>query len=429
MKKLSSIIFLLLSFLNSPISAKQNPDNKSSSYLLKPKSVFDGEKMQKNWVVVVEGNLITYAGPSSKLPKLPKQAKTIELPSSTLLPGLIEGHSHVLLHPYNETGWNDQVLKESKAERVARATNHLRDNLMAGFTTLRDLGSEGAGYADVGLRTAIEKKVIVGPRLLVAGPALVATGSYGPKGFHSGVHVPLGAEEADGFDDLLKATRRQIGGGVDIVKVYADYRWGPNRTAQPTFSVEELKLIVETAASSGRKVVAHASTAEAMKRAVLAGVSTIEHGDGGTKEVFELMKQYNVALCPTIAAGEAISAYRGWVKGQGSTPERIVNKKRSVRLALETGVKIISGGDVGVFPHGDNVRELELMVDYGMKNMDVLKITTSGNADIMGLKNLGRVRKGGLADIIAVTGDPSNDISVLRNVSFVMKDGEIFKQQ
>ena len=219
-----------------------------------PARVFDGERLRDNWVVVVRDASIVYAGRPDRAPDLAIDRR-IELAGGTLMPGLIEGHSHVLLHPYNETPWNDQVLKESEAERVVRAVNHVRDSLLAGVTTMRDLGSEGAGYADVGIRDAINKGVIPGPRLLVAGRALVATGSYGPKGFHERADVPLGAEAADGYDKLVRAVREQIGRNIDFVKVYADYRWGPFGQAMPTFSLEELKLIVEIASSSGRQVV------------------------------------------------------------------------------------------------------------------------------------------------------------------------------
>ena len=294
---------------------------------------------------------------------------------------------------------------------------------------MRDLGSEGAGYADVGLKQAVEKGVIPGPRLLVAGKAIVATGSYGPKGFHEGVKVPLGAEPADGYDDLIRVTRDQIGNGADFIKVYADYRWSPEGTAAPTFTVQELKTIVEVAESSGRYVVAHASSAEAMRRAVEAGIETIEHGDEGTPEVFALMKSKGVALCPTIAAGDAISQYRGWRKGTDPEPARIVQKRKSVKAAYDSGVKIVFGGDVGVFPHGDNVRELEMMVEYGMSIAQALESATSGNAEQFHLKNLGQLKAGFLADIIAVEGDPTKNISDLRKVSFVMKDGRIYKNE
>ncbi len=398
---------------------------KSQSYLLLPDRVFDGENMHEGWAVLVEGEYIVAAGEVRNI-KAPIGAETVNLPGSTLLPGLIEGHSHLLLHPYDETSWNDQVLKESQAERVARAVVHAEKTLMAGFTTMRDLGSEGAGYADVGLKQAIEKGVIPGPRLLVAGPAIVVTGSYGPKGFASHVAVPLGAIEADGVDGLIKEVRRQIGGGADLVKIYADYRWGPNKEAMPTFSSEELKLIVETAASSGRPVVAHAATPEGMKRATLAGVKTIEHGDGGTLEIFRLMAEHGVALCPTIAAGDAVSQYRGWRKGIDAEPSRIVQKRKSFNAALEAGVTICAGGDVGVFPHGDNVRELEMMVEYGMSELEVLKSATSVNAGVFGIDDkLGLIKKGLLADIVVVTGDPSKNVSDLRQVVLVMKGGEV----
>jgi imidazolonepropionase-like amidohydrolase len=300
---------------------------------------------------------------------------------------------------------------------------------MAGFTTVRDLGSEGAGYADIGIKAAIEKGVIPGPRLLVAGKAIVATGSYGPKGFAEHVRVPLGAEEADGVDHLIKVVRDQIGHGADIIKVYADYRWGPNGEARPSFSEAELRLIVETAASSGRVVVAHAVTPEAMKRATLAGISTIEHGDMGDEAVFSLMREKGVALCPTLAAGDAISQYNGWKKGIDPEPERISAKKASFAAALKSGVTLIAGGDVGVFPHGENVTELELMVDYGMLPIDVLKSVTSVNARVFGLGNkLGFLKNGYLADLVAVQGRPDKDIRQLRQVGLVIKDGHIYKQ-
>lgn len=395
------------------------------SLVLLPDFVFDGSKIQSDWVVVVKGNKIEYAG---KMRSSDKNLKSIKMNGLTLMPGIIEGHSHILLHPYNETNWNDQVLKESEAERVVRGVVHLERSLMTGITTMRDLGSEGAGYADVGLKKAVEKGIIPGPRLLVAGPAIVATGTYGPKGFHEGVRVPLGAEEADGTDDLIKVVRKQIGKGADFIKVYADYRWGPNGEARPTFTLEELKLIVKIAESSGRNVVAHAASAEGMRRAIIAGVKTIEHGDGGTKEIFDLMKEKGVALCPTIAAGESISMYRGWKKGRDQDPERVINKRKSINLALESGVEIVAGGDVGVFPHGENVLEFELMVEYGMKPLAVLQSMTKVNARVFGLGNkLGSIRNGFLADLIAVEGNPEKDISNLRKVGFVMKDGVIYK--
>ena len=396
--------------------------------LIRPARVFDGEAMHTGWVVVVDGREITYAGAPAGFDEN-DAGQVIDLPDSTLLPGLIEGHSHILLHPYNETTWNDQVLKESEAERVVRAVNHLRSSLNAGITTMRDLGSEGAGYADVGVRDAVNKGVIAGPRLLVAGKAIVATGSYGPKGFHERVDVPLGAEAADGYDDLIRVLRSQIGRNIDFVKVYADYRWGPNGSAQPSFTQDELDTIVNVTKSSGRYVAAHAVTPEAMKRAILAGVETIEHGDGATAETYQLMREHDVALCPTLAVGDAIAQYGGWNKGVDPEPQRITAKKRSFREALDAGVTICFGGDVGPFPHGDNVRELEMMVAYGMNAEDALRSATSVNADLFHIADkVGRIRRGMLADLISVTGDPTKDISALRDIGLVLSDGRFRKR-
>ncbi len=353
----------------------------------------------------------------------PPEARPISLPNETLLPGLIEGHAHLFLHPYNETSWNDQVLNESLAERVARATVHARRTLAAGFTTARDLGTEGAGDADAGLKRAIELGVIPGPRLLIATRALVATGSYGPK-LLANFPVPQGAQEASGVEECTRATREQIGKGADVIKVYADYRWGPNGTAQPTFSQEELNAIVQTARSAGRPTVAHATTPEGMRRAVLAGVETIEHGDEGTREIFDLMKQKSVALCPTVAAGDAVSRYRGWKKGSEPEPPRIAQKRASMKAARAAGVTFVFGGDVGVFAHGENALEAELLVnEYGFTPLEVLRQATSGNAAAFHLADRGFVRPGLLADLVAVEGDPSKDVSALRRVKLVLKGG------
>jgi imidazolonepropionase-like amidohydrolase len=406
----------------SPVAARQ-PDRVT---VLQPARVFDGETMHNGWTVIVRGERVEAAGPSLAVPT---GAETIALPGTTLMPGLIEGHSHLLLHPYNETSWNDQVAREPLAYRVARAVNHARETLMAGITTVRDLGSEGAGYADVGLRRAIEEGVIPGPRMLVAGPAMVATGSYGPKGFAPEWTVPQGAEEASGPEGVARVARDQIGRGVDLIKVYADYRYGPNGEARPTFTLEELRRIIEVANSSGRPVVAHASTVEGMRRAIEAGVETVEHGDGGTDEIWKLMVAKKVGFCPTLAAGDATSQYAGWKKGSGPEPARIAAKRASFKAALAAGVTMCFGGDVGVYAHGDNVRELELMVEYGMTPADAVRSATSINARLFRLsERVGSVKPKLLADLIAVGGDPAADIAALRRVKLVMKGGKIYRR-
>jgi imidazolonepropionase-like amidohydrolase len=400
-----------------PITQSQTPLPKTPAtvYLLKPAHIFDGESAQlhDNWVVLVRGEKIEAVGPAGDV-RAPADAKVIDLPGLTLMPGLIEAHSHILLHPYTETVWNDQVAHEALSLRVARATNHLRNELMAGFTTLRDLGTEGAGYADVGLKQAVNQGIIPGPRLLVATRAIVATGSYGPKGYAPEWNVPQGAEEASGPEELTRVVREQIGKGADWVKLYADYRWGAGGGAHATFTLDEMKVAVEVARSAGIPVSAHSTSTEGARRAILAGVETIEHGDGLTPELFRLMKERGVALCPTLAVAS----------GPGIERKKVVFKQ-----ALDAGVTIASGSDVGVFAHGDNAKEIELMVAWGMPIIDALRSATSVDARVLHMADkIGSVKNGLFADLIAVEGDPTKEIAALHRVRFVMKNGNVYKQ-
>ncbi|UYY77369.1 metal-dependent hydrolase family protein [Sphingomonas sp. R1] len=392
--------------------------------LLKPAAVFDGIDGQSHagWQVLVRGDRIVAVGPNLTAPA---DAKVIPLDGDTLMPGMIEGHAHLFLHPYNETSWDDQVLHEPLALRTARAVAQARATLHAGFTSLRDLGTEGAGYADVGLKAAIDQGIVEGPRLQVATRAIVALGAYGPKGFEPGIEVPQGAEEVSGPEQMVAAVRRQIAAGADWIKLYADYRWRPGEESRPTLSLEEMKAAVAAAHDAGRPVAVHAATAEGMRRAIEAGVDTIEHGYGGTPAIFAAMAAKKIALCPTLAASDATSRYRGW-SGAEPAPAAVRINRESFRLALKAGVPICMGGDVGVFAHGDNTGEMVLMAAAGMRPADVLLAATSGNARWSGLAGrVGALKPGLLADLVAVAGDPTRDIAAVRTVRFVMKGGSV----
>src|SRR3954454_3774474 len=411
-------LFLLALILAAPALAEP--------ILLKPARLFDGVNRQPHddWSVLVDGDRIAAVGPNLAAPA---GARVIDLPGETLSPGLIEGHSHLFLHPYNEAKWDDQVLHEPLALRTARAVVHAQKTLMAGFTTERDLGTEGAGYADVGLKQAIDQGIVLGPRLLVSTKANVARGAYGPKGFEPGVHVPQGAEEVSGPDEMTKAARDQIAAGADVIKMYADYHYLPGEPSRPTLTEAEMGAGVAVAHDAGRLAAAHATTAEGMRRAILAGVDTIEHGYGGTAEVFRLMHERGIALCPTLGASEAYARYfQGW-NGQEPAPESVQENRRSFQMAMKAGVPICMGGDVGVFAHGQNWLEMEAMQRAGMPAPLVMIAATSGNARILHLSDRGAVRPGLLADLVAIDGDPTRDVSAVEHVRLVMKGGQIVR--
>ena len=376
--------------------------------------------------VLVRGNRIAAV---DRADAIKDAVQMIRLPGMTLIPGLMDLHSHLFLHPYNLTAWDDQVLKESEALRTIRAVRHAKETLDAGFTLLRDLGTEGAGYADASLKRAIDGGIVPGPRLIVTTRAIVASGGYAPmrKNYRPDCCLHAGAEEASGVDECVRTVRHQAAHGADWIKLYADYRVGANGETVPTFSLEELKAIVDTARDLGRPVAAHSMNDEAMRRCIEAGVDTIEHGYSGTRETFKRMAEKNIAFLPTLTVAEAISEYfLGHTRG-GAPTARMEDAANAFRLAREEGVVIGCGSDVGPFPHGESYRELQWMVKLGMSPLEALEAATAVSARIIRRDDLGHVRKDNLADLAAVDGDPTKDIGAIARVGFVMKDGAVIR--
>jgi imidazolonepropionase-like amidohydrolase len=397
--------------------------------------VFDAAagEMREAWDVLVVGDRIEAVGPRQTI-SAPAGARVIDLPGTTLLPGLIDAHSHLFLHPYDETLWDDQVLREARAYRTLMAGVHAERTLLSGFTLLRDLGSEGAGWADLAVRDAIADGLIPGPRVLTATLAIAATASYapGPRGWDPDLALPQGAQMVTGDSEIRRAVREQAGHGADVIKVYADFRRATGTA--PTFTLAELEVLVDESTAAGLPVAAHASSPEGMRRATLAGARTIEHGSEGTLEVFRLMAEHGVVFYPTLAAAAAYDEYfsgldGGWETdaGEDEMSPGIRRSLQAVRDAIRAGVVVGLGSDVGVFPHGESWRELAWLVRAGMSATEALQAATVVNARALGLEGrVGEIWQGAFADLVAVQGDPTVAVEAIRDVVFVMKGGVIY---
>ncbi|WP_049622134.1 metal-dependent hydrolase family protein [Frateuria defendens] len=423
LKRLCCAAFALLLPAALPAAA----DTAKGDWLLLPDRVWtaDGDAAHNGWAVLVHEGAIAAVGPAASI-VVPAGAHRVTLRGATLTPGLIDLHAHLFLHPYNETLWNDQVLKEPQDYRTLEAAKHARDTLLAGFTTLRDLGTEGAGYADVSVKHAIDEGLIPGPRLFVATRAIVATASYGPgpRGFRPDLDLPGGAQEVSGADAAMVAVREQAARGADWIKLYADYRVGPDGATAPTFTPAELKAIVDTAHLLGRPVAAHAASDAGVRMAVEAGVDSIEHGYGAGEATFRLMKQRGTAYQPTLTAVASTAEYFEHYRPGDAPTARMREAAQAFRIALGLGVLIGNGSDVGVFAHGANWREPAAMVADGMTPTQALHAATDVAARILRQQGrFGAIAPGLRADLAAFAGDPAAHIDDLAHPVFVMKDG------
>mgnify|MGYP000735615658 CR=1 FL=1 len=392
---------------------------------------FDGKtlSLESGVTILIEGNRILFVG---KEPAIPPGSKVIDLSGATVMPGLIDAHTHMFLHGMR---YEDAILKKSQQYRAIWATVSARKQLLAGFTTIRDVETEGAGYGDVALRDAINDGIVMGPRMQCATRALSITGGYTPYGFSPDVEIPKGAQLADGIDGVRKAVREQITNGADLIKITATggvlsfAKNGQN----PQFSLDEAKAIVDTAHDYGMKVAAHAHGDEGMQRAILAGVDSIEHGTYMSDETMRLMKEKGTWYVPTISAGVFVGEMAA---KPGYYPEIVRPKALAVGpliqatfgRAYKAGVKIAFGTDAGVFPHGRNAREFELMVGAGMPPLEAIQSATRNAAELLGESaNLGGLSSGKYADLVAVEGDPLEDITRMQSMAFVMKGGVVYK--
>ncbi|MDP9206076.1 MAG: amidohydrolase family protein [Gemmatimonadota bacterium] len=421
--------------LTLPLSATAQAPVQSAplAYVIRAAHFIDGKSdvVQNDIAIVVQADRIIAVGRQSDVAsRTPAGAKVVDLGSATILPGLIDTHTHVLLQgDITSADYDEQLLKESIPYRAIRATAAVRTALMNGFTAIRDLETEGAMYADVDLKTAIARGVIPGPRMYVSTRAMAPTGTYPLLGYSWELKLPEGVQIVDGPEDIRKAVREEVKYGADWIKFYADRKYyiasDGRLRSWVNFTDEELKMLVGEAHRLGKKVAAHAMGWDGIDAALRAGVNTIEHGDGLTNDLLDRMVAQKVYWCPTIFVGVYVAPDRG-----GIWPKMVDLERIAFGKALRKGVMISYGTDVGGYAWTENqAQEFAYMVRYGMSPMAAIKSATSVAAQLLGQsENIGTIEAGKLADIVAVKGDPLTDISELTRVTFVMKGGVIYKQ-
>jgi imidazolonepropionase-like amidohydrolase len=421
----SRVVFLSLvvCFLLATVGAQQSPPSRvialRASHMLDVKS----GSVVPDAVVLIQDDKITTAGSSLKIPA---GAEVVDLGNATLLPGLIDCHTHLMARISDEPqGYGLSLLTKSQAFRALEGAADARVTLLAGFTAVRDVESEGSGYADVALRDAINQGLVDGPRMQVATRGIAAVGKYFPFGISPDLaDFPTGAQLISGPEEARRAAREQIGHGADLLKVYAD--WGV-----PTLTIDEIRPIVEEAHKSKLKVAAHADTPEGIRNALTAGVDSIEHGHQADRSSFELIKQKNVFWVPTIG-------YYFFAVDTAKSPqphkymqETLERTRQNISIARELGVKIANGFDPSSpEAHGKNAREIIAMTKLGLPPVEAIRAATTNAAELMGWSDkIGSIEPGKYADIIAVSGDPIADVGELEHVKFVMKGGVIVKNE
>jgi imidazolonepropionase-like amidohydrolase len=426
------VIFLVMFSVLAGLMLAQAPP--PSSTYLKCGWLLDGksDQPQKDVIVVIDGENIQSIG-AAAVSQVPA-SQVVDLSRETCLPGLIDAHTHILLQgDITAADYDEQLLKQSPEYRTILATVNARRALMYGFTTIRDLETEGAGYADVDVKKAINNGVIPGPRMLVATRAMDVTGAYPLQGYAPNVVVPHGVQIVDGVEDGRKAVREQISHGADWIKVYSDrtYSVRPDGVLDdiPTFTIDELKAIVDEAHRERHKVASHAMAIHGVHNSVAAGVDSIEHGNYIADDDLKTMARQGIFYVPTIFVGDYVARGRA-AAGATVWLQMMSIHEDTFRRALKAGVKIAFGTDAGGFDWKiDPAKEFADMVKFGMTPAQAIRAATSSAAELLDMQDkVGTIVTGKFADIVAVPGDPLKDVTVLENVDFVMKGGVIYKK-